>query len=64
LPFLESEAATSLLDKADTFLMFLLIWPLIAVAILAFGWIEDIAAKRGPRLWPNGVGGGRSRRRG
>ncbi|MEV6544930.1 acyltransferase [Streptomyces sp. NPDC051665] len=64
LPFMESDAATSFLDKADTFLMFLLIWPLIAVAILAFGWIEDIAAKRSPRLWPNGVSGGRSRRRG
>lgn len=58
LPFMESDSATALLDKADTFLMFLLIWPLIAVAILAFGWIEDIAAKRGPRLWPNGVSGG------
>ncbi|WP_405860211.1 acyltransferase [Streptomyces sp. NBC_01515] len=63
LPFMESDAATSLLDKADTFLMFLLIWPLIAVAILAFGWIEDIAAKRSPRLWPNGVVRGRSRRK-
>nr|WSY54511.1 acyltransferase [Streptomyces sp. NBC_00886] len=66
LPFMESDSATALLDKADTFLMFILIWPLIALAILAFGWIEDIAAKRGPRLWPNGVSGGgsRSRRRG
>ncbi|WP_427922114.1 acyltransferase family protein [Streptomyces sp. cg40] len=63
LPFMESDSATALLDKADTFLMFLLIWPLIAVAILAFGWIEDIAAKRGPRLWPNGVGGGKRNRR-
>lgn len=67
LPFMESDAATSFLDKADTFLMFLLIWPLIAVAILAFGWIEDIAAKRGPRLWPDGRSkgsNGRARRRG
>ncbi len=63
LPFLESDAATSFLDKADTFLMFVLIWPLIAVAILTFGWIEDIAAKRRPRLWPNGGVVG-SRRRG
>jgi len=63
LPFMESDSATALLDKADTFLMFLLIWPLIAVAILAFGWIEDIAAKRSPRLWPNGVVRGRSRRK-
>jgi hypothetical protein len=64
LSFMESDTATSFLDKADTFLMFVLIWPLIALAILAFGWIEDIAAKRRPRLWPNGVSGGKSRRRG
>lgn len=64
LPFMQSEGATAFLDKADTFLMFLLIWPLIAVAILAFGWIEDIAAKRGPRLWPDGGSRGRARRRG
>jgi hypothetical protein len=35
--------------------MFLLVWPLIGLTILAFGWIEDIAAKRSPRLWPNGA---------
>jgi hypothetical protein len=34
--------------------MFFLVWPLIGLAILAFGWIEDLAAKRGPRLWPDG----------
>ncbi|MFD4557149.1 acyltransferase [Streptomyces sp. NPDC058469] len=64
LPFMENDTATAFLDKADTFLMFLLIWPLIALAILAFGWIEDIAAKRGPRLWPDGGSRGRARRRG
>jgi peptidoglycan/LPS O-acetylase OafA/YrhL len=64
LPFMESDTATSWLDKSDTFLMFLLIWPLIAVAILAFGWIEDLAAKRRPRLWPDGASSGGSRRRG
>lgn len=26
--------------------------PLIALAVLAFGWIEDVAAKRPPRLFP------------
>jgi hypothetical protein len=25
---------------------------LTAVAVLAFGWLEDVAAKRRPRLWP------------
>lgn len=27
-------------------------WPLIAVAVLLFGWMEDLAAKRKPRLLP------------
>jgi hypothetical protein len=26
--------------------------PLIAVALLLFGWVEDTAAKRSPRLFP------------
>ncbi|REF36705.1 peptidoglycan/LPS O-acetylase OafA/YrhL [Thermasporomyces composti] len=26
--------------------------PLIVVALLAFGWVEDLAARRPPRLWP------------
>ncbi|MGW4947579.1 acyltransferase family protein, partial [Actinoplanes sp. NPDC004185] len=30
---------------------------LTLVAVLAFGWVEDLAARRRPRLWP--VGGGR-----
>lgn len=30
-------------------------WALIAVCILAFGWTEDVAAKRRPQLWPNGA---------
>ncbi|MFD3921788.1 acyltransferase [Streptomyces sp. NPDC058595] len=45
------------LDAAYPALTLVLIWPLIAVAILAFGWVEDVAAKRRPRLWPNGSGG-------
>jgi peptidoglycan-N-acetylglucosamine deacetylase len=28
-------------------------WPLIAVAILAVGWVEDLAARRRARLWPS-----------
>ncbi len=31
---------------------YLVTWPLIGVAVLAFGWIEDLAARRRPRLWP------------
>ncbi|MGW4271770.1 acyltransferase family protein [Streptomyces seoulensis] len=56
LPFLRSDAAASVLDSTYSVWMFLLVWPLIALAILAFGWIEDMAARRRPRLWPNGRG--------
>ncbi|MFE6808405.1 hypothetical protein [Streptomyces sp. NPDC057681] len=34
--------------------MFVPTWPLSALAVLGTGWIEDLAAKRRPRLWPNG----------
>ncbi|MEU9265140.1 acyltransferase [Streptomyces sp. NPDC048251] len=54
LPFMESRSVTSALDSSYMLWMFLLVWPLIAVMILATGWIEDIAAKRKPRLWPDG----------
>ncbi|MFD5814515.1 acyltransferase [Streptomyces sp. NPDC127038] len=54
LPFMGSDAATSALDATYTLWMFVLVWPLIGLTILAFGWIEDIAARRAPRLWPNG----------
>ncbi|MFF1914084.1 acyltransferase [Streptomyces sp. NPDC058239] len=37
-----------------TALMLLLVWPLMALTIPAIGWVEDVAAKRAPRLWPNG----------
>ncbi|MFI6085852.1 acyltransferase [Streptomyces sp. NPDC051217] len=46
-----------LVDLLYPVLPLVLIWPLLALAILAFGWVEDIAAKRRPRLWPNGRGG-------
>ncbi|MGI5426205.1 acyltransferase family protein [Streptomyces sp. CA-179760] len=29
-----------------------LVWLLIGGCVLAFGWVEDLAAKRRPRLWP------------
>ncbi|MFF3447109.1 acyltransferase [Streptomyces sp. NPDC002667] len=54
LPFMGSDAATAALDATYTLWMFVLVWPLIGLTILAFGWIEDIAARRSPRLWPNG----------
>ncbi|CAM5669045.1 hypothetical protein GCM10010329_35540 [Streptomyces spiroverticillatus] len=43
------------LGKLYQVLMFILAWPLIAAAIAGFGWAEDVAAKRKPRLWPNGA---------
>ncbi|MGV9994345.1 acyltransferase family protein [Streptomyces sp. NPDC003374] len=56
LPFLQSDAASSFLDRTYALWSVLLIWPLIALAVIAFGWIEDLAARRSPRLWPNGRG--------
>lgn len=29
------------------------IWPLLAIVFLAVGWVEDVAAERAPRLWPD-----------
>jgi len=31
-----------------------LVWMLIATCIVSFGWMEDVAAKRSPQLWPDG----------
>jgi peptidoglycan/LPS O-acetylase OafA/YrhL len=64
LPFMQSDRATSALDSTYTLWMFVLVWPLIGLAILAFGWIEDLAARRSPRLWPNGRQRGGARRKG
>ncbi|WP_329121985.1 acyltransferase family protein [Streptomyces sp. NBC_01465] len=44
------------LTSLSSVLMFVLVWPLIGLMILAVGWIEDVAAKRRPRLWPTGGG--------
>ncbi|MFI6489327.1 acyltransferase [Streptomyces sp. NPDC050564] len=57
LPFMQSDRAVGALDTTYMLWMFVLVWPLIGLTILAFGWIEDIAAKRSPRLWPNGAKG-------
>jgi len=31
----------------------LLVWILLSACVLAFGWVEDLAARRRPRLWPS-----------
>ncbi|WP_405768769.1 acyltransferase [Streptomyces sp. NBC_01538] len=63
LPFM-SDDLVSALDSTYNLWMFVLVWPLIGLTILLMGWIEDVAAKRGPRVWPDGGKGGRGRRRG
>jgi peptidoglycan/LPS O-acetylase OafA/YrhL len=55
LPFMQDERATAALDSTYMIWMFFLVWPLIGLAIIAVGRVEDIAAKRSPRLWPNGA---------
>jgi peptidoglycan/LPS O-acetylase OafA/YrhL len=64
LPFMQSSRAAATLDSTYSLWMFVFVWPLIGLAILSFGWIEDLAAKRSPRLWPNGTKRGGGRRRG
>ncbi|WP_020121256.1 acyltransferase [Streptomyces canus] len=61
LPFMQTDRAVAALDATDMLWMFVLVWPLIGLAIVAFGWIEDLAARRRPRLWPNGSRRGRVR---
>ncbi|MFE5819384.1 acyltransferase [Streptomyces sp. NPDC056479] len=56
LPFMQDERATAALDSTYMIWMFFLVWPLIGLMIVAVGWVEDIAAKRSPRLWPDGGG--------
>ncbi|WP_407110439.1 acyltransferase [Streptomyces sp. DSM 116494] len=56
----------SLVDHAPWLLespwpVLLLAWILISGCVLAFGWVEDLAAKRRPRLWPDGGSTGRRR---
>lgn len=55
LPFMQSERGMEAISSTYTLWMFALIWPLIGLAVLAVGWVEDLAAKRRPRLWPNGT---------
>ncbi len=52
LPFMDERLSTAL-DTTYTLWMLTLIWPLLALAVLGTGWIEDLAARRRPRLWPD-----------
>ncbi|WP_320776342.1 acyltransferase family protein [Streptomyces sp. CRN 30] len=63
LPFMD-ERMMDALTTTYSMWMFVLVWPLIGLSIVAVGWIEDIAAKRSPRLWPIGVERGQGRRKG
>ncbi|WP_328538476.1 acyltransferase family protein [Streptomyces sp. NBC_00344] len=54
VPFIEDHF-DSLLTATYNVWMFLLVWPLIGLVVLAVGWIEDLAAGRRPRLWPDGA---------
>ncbi|MEU2997974.1 acyltransferase [Streptomyces sp. NPDC006863] len=53
IPYVDAHLGSTV-EAGYTLLMTLLIWPLIALVIVAVGWVEDVAAKRRPRLWPDG----------
>ncbi|MBT2491207.1 acyltransferase [Streptomyces sp. ISL-96] len=53
IPFVSDNFA-EMLGNSYQFLTFVLVWPLLALMILAVGWVEDVAGRRSPRLWPNG----------
>lgn len=47
-----SEAIPWLLGS--DWLLFFIVWPLLGITILCVGWVEDLAARRTPRMWPAG----------
>ncbi|MET8843001.1 acyltransferase family protein [Streptomyces rubiginosohelvolus] len=53
IPYVDAHLGSAV-EAGYTLLMTLLIWPLLALMIVAVGWVEDVAAKRRPRLWPDG----------
>ncbi|MGW2836283.1 acyltransferase family protein [Streptomyces sp. NPDC001493] len=40
------------LPLGSTWFQYAVAWPLIAAAVAVFGWVEDVAARRSPRLLP------------
>lgn len=62
LPFMD-EGSMRVLTATFQLWMLILVWPLIALMILAVGWVEDLAAGRRLRLWPTGPERQRSRPR-
>ncbi|MDN3269276.1 acyltransferase [Streptomyces sp. MA15] len=61
LPFMQNERGVEALNSTYELWTFTFIWPLIGLMVLATGWVEDLAAKRRPRLWPNGSKSSRPR---
>ncbi|MDH6188946.1 hypothetical protein M2168_001978 [Streptomyces sp. CZ24] len=55
LPFMDDPQWGNALSATYSLWMFVLVWPLIGLMVLAVGWVEDLAAKRPPRLWPDGT---------
>ncbi|WP_406493320.1 acyltransferase [Streptomyces sp. NBC_01604] len=55
-----SENAPGLLESPWPVLVF--VWILIGGCVVAFGWAEDLAAKRRPQLWPDGARRKRTRK--
>lgn len=55
LPFMADARWDAALDATYGLWMAVLVWPLLGVTIVAVGWVEDLAAGRRPRLWPDGV---------
>ncbi|MGW3331211.1 acyltransferase family protein [Streptomyces rubiginosohelvolus] len=53
IPYVDAHLGSAV-EAGYTLLMTLLVWPLLAVMIVAVGWVEDVAAGRRPRLWPDG----------
>ncbi|MDT0492130.1 acyltransferase [Streptomyces griseus] len=61
IPFVDAHLGSAV-EAGYTLLMTLVVWPLIGLVILCVGWVEDVAARRRPRLWPNGSAAGSRRR--
>ncbi|MFD5989173.1 acyltransferase [Streptomyces cyaneofuscatus] len=53
IPYVDAHLGSTV-EATYTLLMTLLVWPLIGLVIFCVGWVEDVAAKRRPRLWPDG----------